>query len=76
MDAYTFVPAVHLSISKAQPEARSQHHGGDQPTMELTIMTYNGIQYSGGTGGGTFSKLAVKFPNFETRNNVELSSGV
>ena len=36
--------------------------GIDQPTMELTITPYKGIQYSGGIGGGTFSKLAMKLP--------------
>jgi hypothetical protein len=40
--------------------------GIDQPTMELIITPYNGIQYSGAIGGGSFSKLAVKLPNLIT----------
>ena len=40
--------------------------GIDQPTMELTIIPYNGIQYAAGIGAGRALKLAVKLPNLVT----------
>ena len=43
------------------------------PTMELIITPYNGIQYSGGIGGGSFSKLAVKLPNLVTLRFADVS---
>ena len=49
--------------------------GIDQPTIVLTIIPYNGIQYSGGTEGGTALKLAVKVPNLLMSNVAEGSFG-
>jgi hypothetical protein len=49
--------------------------GMDQPTMVLTIIPYNGIQYSGGTEGGTGLKLAVKVPNLLMSKVAEESFG-
>ena len=43
--------------------------------MVLTIIPYNGIQYWGGTGGGTALKLTVKVPNLLTSKVAEGSFG-
>jgi hypothetical protein len=45
----------------------------DQPTTVLTLMPYNGIQYSGGIEGGAGLKLAVKVPNLLTSKVAEVS---
>lgn len=46
-----------------------------QPTIVLTIIPHKGIQYSGGTEGGTGLKLAVKVPNLLTSKVAEVSYG-
>jgi hypothetical protein len=43
--------------------------------MELTIMPYSGIQYSGGIGGGIALKLAVKVPYLVISKVAEVSLG-
>ena len=50
--------------------------GIDQPTIVLTIIPYNGIQYSAGIAGGECLKLAVKLPYLSTTKFADASFGL